>query len=183
MMSFKEGFEAIDRIKISERTLGDSVQRIEALAQDLEDLRRAQAGMEAILEGAKAALMTLETAANGLLSGRAEFAKLAEHLPAMTDDVLANAEERLHTQQAAFVLLAEQMPERVEKLIEKKMNEIASQLEARLSDRLRDELKDTRAALRDAFEVKARGQEAQFDGARKEILAEMPRTLFGRRGR
>ncbi len=182
-MSFNEGFEAIERIKASERTLGDSVQKIEALTQDLENLRRAQVGIEAVLEQAKATISMLETAANGLSSERAEFAKLAEHLPALTDDVLANAEERLHEQQAAFVHLAEQMPAMVERVVEKKMNEIALQLEARLSDRLRDELKDTRAALRDALEVNARGQEAQVNDARKDILAEMPRTLFGRRGR
>lgn len=48
---------------------------------------------------------------------------------------------------------------------------------------LRDELKDTRQALRDAMEVNARTLEGKLDTASRDIVAEMPRTLFGRRGK
>jgi len=182
-MSFKEGFEAIAQIKSSGRTLGDSVEKIEALAQGLEDLRLVQAGVETMLDQAKAAFASLASSTEGLSKEREQFGKLAQTLPILTDDVLVQAEERLHTQQEAFALLAKQMPLLVEKAVEEKLSEMVTQMESRLSNMLRDELKDTRTAMRDAFEVSARAQDTRIDDARNEILAEMPRTLFGRRGR
>ena len=56
-------------------------------------------------------------------------------------------------------------------------------LETRFSDRLRDELKDTRLAMRDAMEVNSRSQETKLETAVREIVSEMPRGLFGRRGK
>lgn len=97
--------------------------------------------------------------------------------------MLVQAEERLQTQQAEISRLAKQMPLLVEKVVEEKLSTIVMHMEGRLSNLLRDELKDTRAAMRDAFEVSARAQDKKLDDARNEILAEMPRTLFGRRGR
>jgi hypothetical protein len=75
------------------------------------------------------------------------------------------------------------LPAVVEGVVAQNMNSISAELEARLTDRLRDELKDTRATLRDAFENHATTQKSKIDEARREIIAEMPRTLFGRRGR
>lgn len=182
-MSFKEGFEAIAQIKSAGRTLGDSVEKIEALAQDLENLRLVQAGVETMLDQAKATFASLATSSEGLSEEREQFKKLAQTLPILTDNVLVQAEERLQTQQAEISRLAKQMPLLVEKVVEEKLSTIAMHMEGRLSNLLRDELKDTRAAMRDAFEVSARAQDKKLDDARNEILAEMPRTLFGRRRR
>ena len=79
--------------------------------------------------------------------------------------------------------LLNKLPELLDQTIEKKLQTKISDLETRLSDRLRDELKDTRQALRDAMEVNARTLEGKLDTASRDIVAETPRTLFGRRGK
>jgi len=68
-------------------------------------------------------------------------------------------------------------------VVEEKLTGILVQLEARITERMRDELKDTRTTLREAIEIGVGRTEANLEGARKEIIAEMPRSLFGRRGR
>lgn len=182
-MTFKEGFEAIEQIKNSGRNLGNSVERIEALAQSLEGLRVIQAGVETALGQAKEAFASLAHSAEGLSEELEQFKKLAQTLPETTEDVLTQAEKRLKNQQAEVSQLADKMPQLVEKVVEEKLSTIVMHMEGRLSNSLRDELKDTRAALRDAFEVNVRAQDKKLDDFRKDILAEMPRTLFGRRGR
>ena len=182
-MSFKESFEATAQIKASGRKLTEAVERIAALETSLAELRKVQSDVEAMLEQAKTSFVALEAAAAGLSSERLEFQKFASALPTMTDDVLAQAEERLIAQQASFARLAERLPSMVEVLVEQKLAGMMSQMESRLADRIRDDLKDTRSTLRDAFEVNARAQDTKLGEVRAEILAEMPRTLLGRRGR
>lgn len=182
-MSFKDGFEAIAQVKASGLKLGEAVSRIEALETSLADLLEVQTGVEKMLVQAETTFTSLETAAAKLSSEWIEFQQLATTLPTMTGNVLTEAEERLASQQRAIALLAERLPQLVEALVEQKLNIIIAHMEARLCDRLRDELKDTRTTLRDAFEVHARGQAAKLEEMKTEIFAEMPRTLFGRRGR
>lgn len=153
-MSFKEGFDAIEKVKASGQKLSEAVGRIEALELQLHGLREAQAGVEAMLAKAKSTFSTLSESANGLAEQSKYIEVLAQDLPAM-----------------------------VETVVEQKLLAIVAQMEARLSERLRDELKDTRTTLREAFEINSGRNEAQFEATRKEILAEMPRTLFGRKGR
>jgi hypothetical protein len=45
------------------------------------------------------------------------------------------------------------------------------------------EPEDTRAMLREAIEIGVGRTEANLEGARREIITEMPRSLFGRSGR
>ena len=56
-------------------------------------------------------------------------------------------------------------------------------METRFSDRLRDELKDTRLAMRDAMEVNYRSFETKLESVTRDIISEMPRSIFGRRGK
>lgn len=182
-MSFKESFEATAQIKASGRKLTEAVERIATLETSLADLQKVQSGVEAMLEQAKTSFTALEAAAAGLSSERLEFQKFASTLPTMTDDVLAQAEERLGAHQESLARLAEKLPSMVEAVIEQKLAGMLSQMESRLADRIRDDLKDTRSTLRDALEVNTRAQDAKLVEFKAEILAEMPRTLFGRKGR
>ena len=182
-MTFKEGFEAIEQINKSGRKLGDFVERIEGLTQSLEELRSVQAGVETALAHAKETFASLANSAEGLSGDQERFQKLAQKLPETTEEVLEQAEKRVKIQQAEVSKLVNRMPQLVESVVKKELNAILMQLEGRLSNLLRDELKDTRSALRDAFEVNARAQDTKLDSFRQEIIAEMPRTLFGRRGR
>lgn len=182
-MSFKDSFEAVAQIKASGSKLSAAVERIEALEGNLAELRKVQSGVEAMLEDAKTSFGSLEAAAAGLSSERLEFQKVASALPIMADDILAQAEERLIQRQESVARLVEKLPEMVEALIEQKLASMMLQMENRLADRIRDDLKDTRSTLRDAFEVNARTHEAKLGEIRTEIIAEMPRTLLGRRGR
>lgn len=182
-MSFKESFEAAAQIKASGSKLAAAVERIEALEARLADLRKVQSDVEAMLEKAETSFAVLEAAAASLSVERLEFQKAASALPTITHDIVTQAEDRLIQRQEAFARLAENLPEMVEALVEQKLAGMMSQMESRLGDRIRDDLKDTRSTLRDAFEVNARAQDAKLGEIRTEILAEMPRTILGRRGR
>lgn len=182
-MSFKDSFEAAAQIKASGSKLSAAVERIEALEASLAELREVQTNVAAMLEKAKTSFGVLEAAAAGLSSERMEFQKVASALPIMADDVLAQAEERLIQRQESVAQLVEKLPAMVEALIEQKLATMMSQMENRLADRIRDDLKDTRSTLRDAFEVNARTQETKLGEIKTEIIAEMPRTILGRRGR
>jgi chromosome segregation ATPase len=153
-MSFRDGFEAVDKIKSAGLQLSEIVAKVEALEDRLAEMRRVQSETDALLVQARTTISALEKAAHGLSSDYEKLERLALCLPAM-----------------------------VEEIVQKNMNAISAELEARLTDRLRDELKDTRTTLRDAFENHASTQASKLDEVRTEIISEMPRTLFGRRGR
>lgn len=182
-MSFKEGFAAITQIQSSGQKLGEIVAQVEALKETLADLRQAQDQTKVMIGRAKVVIVNIETAAGVLSQQHASFDQLAKSLPAATEAVLARAEDRIAEQHSALAAKVEDLPAAIERVIEQKLASIMSQLETRISDRLRDELKDTRMALRDAMEVNSRAHEAKLDSAIKEIIAEMPRGLLGRRGR
>ncbi len=153
-MSFKDGFDAVEKIKTAGLQLTETVAKLEAAEESLSEMRNIQLETNALLSQAKSTFTALEKAATGLSSDYERLEKLALGLPAT-----------------------------VEKIVEEKMNSIAAEFETRMTDRLREELKDTRATLRDAFEIHAGSQSSKLEEARAEIIAEMPRTLFGRRGR
>ncbi len=75
------------------------------------------------------------------------------------------------------------LPKLFEKAIELKLKSLLSELETRLADRLREELKDTRLTMRDAMEVNSRSQDTKLEAIAREIISEMPRSIFGRRGK
>lgn len=182
-MSFKEGFEAIEDIKKSGLKLSDTLDRIEALENKLSGLLSAQTQLETIIDRIATALGGMETASKDLSENYDAFTQQASLLPNQVDQVIERAEERIKEHQAKLTILLDELPELVDQTIEKKLQTKISDLETRLSDRLRDELKDTRQALRDAMEVNARTLEVKLDTSSRDIIAEMPRTLFGRRGR
>ncbi len=182
-MPFKDSFEAAAQIRASGSKLSAAVERIEALEGSLAELRKVQSGVEAMLEKAIATFGDLEAAAAGISNESLEFQKVAAAFPPMTTEVLAQAEERLVQRQETVAQLVEKLPAMVEALIEQKLAAMMSQMEKRLADGIRDDLKDTRSTLRDAFEVNVRNHEATLGEIKTEIIAEMPRTIFGRRGR
>lgn len=182
-MSFKDGYSAIAQIQSSGQKLGEIIDRIEALEKMLADLRQAQIQVENMIGQGTAVLADIELATVELLKLHASFDLLAKNLPDATETVLAHAEERITKQHALIASMVEEIPAAIEQVVDQKLTILMSQLETRISDRLRDELKDTRMALRDAMEVNSRAHDAKLDAASKEIIAEMPRSLLGRRGR
>jgi ABC-type transporter Mla subunit MlaD len=146
-------------------------------------LRETQDQVGAVIRQASDLIKNAETAVDGLSQQHASFDQLVKSLPDAIKVILAEAEKRIVDQQVAMASLVADMPARIERVVEQKLIALMSQSETRISDRLRDELKDTRMALRDAMEVNSRTQETKLESAVKDIIAEMPRGLFGRRGR
>lgn len=182
-MSFKEGFEAIEDIKNSSHKLSDTLGRIEALENELAGLLKAQTQLESIINRIVTALGSVEKSSTDLSENYDAFTQQASALPDRVDQAIERAEERIKEYHNKMTALLGELPELLDQTIEKKLQTKISDLETRLSDRLRDELKDTRQALRDAMEVNARTLEGKLDKASRDIIAEMPRTLLGRRGK
>ncbi len=182
-MSFKEGFEAIEDIKNSSLKLSDTLGRIEALERKLSGLLDAQTQLEGLIDRISTALGSVESSSADLSENYGTFTQQVSSLPDQVDLAIERAEERIKEYQAKMTTLLNELPELLDQTIEKKLQTKISDLETRLSDRLRDELRDTRQALRDAMEVNARTLEGKLDTASRDIVAEMPRTLFGRRGK
>lgn len=182
-MSFKAGFEAIEDIKNSSRKLSGTLGRIEALENKLAGLLEAQTQLEGLIDKIATALGSFESASADLSEHYGAFTQQARSLPNQVDQVIERAEERIKEYQSKVTTLLNELPELLDQTIEKKLQTKISDLETRLSDRLRDELKDTRQALRDAMEVNARTLEGKLEAASRDIVSEMPRTLFGRRGK
>lgn len=182
-MSFEEGFDAITKVKASAQKLSDSVDRIAQLESDLDGLQEAHADIKLLLDNAKTTLSTLELAAKGLVDQREQVEDLANTLPSHIQEILSAAEGRLVKQHAELERVIHDIPVLIEGVVEKKLETIVFQLETRMTERLRDEMKDTRTTLREAFEINASRVNASLDETRKELLAEMPRSILGRRGR
>jgi DNA repair exonuclease SbcCD ATPase subunit len=182
-MSFDDGFEAIEKVKTSGQKLAEVVARIEQFEARLDALPDAQTKIEEMLDKATRAVASLQETANGMSAQREAFADLAQALPSLVRDVVKGAEDRFEKQHAEISKLANDLPRLVEAVVEEKLTTILGQLEARITERLRDELKDTRTTLREAIEIGIGRGEANLEEARKDIIAEMPRSLFGRRGR
>jgi predicted transcriptional regulator len=153
-MTFEDGFEAIASIKTSGSRLQETVSRLEVLEERLERLDKSQLRLDAVLKEARAAVGEMSSAAKEL---SAENAKL--------------------------VRWTKSLPELVTQTVEKRLLAVASDLEVRLTDCIRNELRDTRATLRDAFENGAVRSEKTLLATKEDIIAEMPRGLFGRRGK
>lgn len=153
-MSFTDGFEAIDKIKKAGSQLSETVSRVEALGSNMSDMQKLQSDIGALLSQLEAATSTLQKTAQALSDERKELEDIVRGLPALAEGA-----------------------------VEKKLKEIVEGLEARFLDRLRDELSDTRSTLRDALENNARRQNVQLEETKADIISEMPRTLFGQRGR
>lgn len=182
-MSFKEGFEAIEDIKNSSLKLSDTLGRIEALENKLAGLLEAQTQLERIIDRIATTLGSVENSSADLSEHYGAFTQQASSLPDQVDQTIERAEGRIKEYQSKVTTLLNELPELLEQTIEKQLQAKISDLETRLSDRLRDELKDTRQALRDAMEVNARTLEGKLETASRDIVSEMPRTLFGRRGK
>ena len=182
-MSFTEGFTAIENIKNSGQKLSDTVDRIEALETKLEGLLQAHSQLEILLNKISGAFVVLERSTTDLSKHYDTFTQQAGSLPNQVGSAIEQAEERIAEHQARMTTILDGLPNLLEQAIEQKLQIKISDLETKISDKLRDELKDTRQALRDAMEVNARSLDGKLDTVSRDIMAEMPRTLFGRRGK
>ncbi|WP_380180782.1 hypothetical protein [Kalamiella sp. sgz302252] len=180
-MSFEEGFAAIAQVKASGEKLGETIKRITALEGWLTELRETQTGAKDTFASASTAIDLLREEAGSLAQSQKVIAKEVEMLPVAIEQVLVTAEERLAQQLAEQERMLARFPAMVEEAVEKKLTAILSQMEARFNERLRDELKDTRTTLRETLEYSASRTEIRLEELKKEIVAELPRGLFGRR--
>jgi DNA repair exonuclease SbcCD ATPase subunit len=182
IMTFKEGFAAIDQVKASSQKLSETISRLERLENNLSELHKAYEKLNSQVDESKAALRTVTDVSKALSMQQSEYINLAKDLPVMVEGILAAAEAEFSTRANKLAGAIESLPTMVEAVIEKKLSDLISQHEIRISDRVRDELKDTRATLREAFENGAARHEARLSDAKRDIIAEMPRGMFGRRG-
>jgi hypothetical protein len=182
-MTFEDGFEAIEKVKMSGQKLSDIVERIEQFERRLETLPDAQVKLDALFEKTEAAAMAMSEAARDLVTQRDAFLGLAKALPSLVQVMVKDAELLLEKQHAETARATSELTQIVEAVVDQKLTSILVGLEARVTERLRDELKDTRTTIREAIEVGTRRGEVSLDEARKDIIAEMPRSLFGKRGR
>jgi chromosome segregation ATPase len=181
-MTFKEGFAAIDQVKASSQRLSETLARLERLENNLSELHKAYENLDNQVEQSRATLQTVTDVSKALMMQQGEYLNLARDLPVMVEGVLAAAEAEFSKRVGKLADAIESLPNMVEAVVEKKLSALISQHEVHMSDRVRDELKDTRATLREAFENGANRHEARLEEAKKNIIAEMPRGMFGRRG-
>lgn len=192
-MSFEEGFDAIARVKASGEKLGETINRIAALESWLTELRAAQNGAGEIFEQAKTAIQGLGEISGEIAVQQKALAEEVDALPALIQQLLSTAENRLAQQQEKTEqMLAQQqreterilaqLPTVVDAAIETKLTAIVAQMEVRLNERLRDELKDTRTTLRETLEYGNSRTDMRLDEMKKDIIAQLPRGLFSRRG-
>lgn len=153
-MTFEDGFAAIASIQSSGGRLTDAIARLEELEERLARLDKSQVKLDALLVATKASVTDMASAAKVLAAEHEKLVKWTSDLPALVSDV-----------------------------VEKKMISIASDLESRFTNRLRDELSDTRSTLRNAYENGVTKSEKTLLETKEDLIAEMPRGLFGRRGR
>lgn len=179
-MSFKEGFEAIGEIKSSGQRLGASVSKIEALEVKLTDALNALSEVESALNRASTVFDGAEKATAALQKTGVELAEQSKRLPEQAEVAVLRAEEQVSHQLDRINAVVDGLTKLVENAIEKKLEAKFDALASRFSLALRDELKDTRSTLRDAMEVNSASLEKNLEGTAKEIIAEMPRGLFGR---
>ncbi|MFC7739095.1 hypothetical protein ACFQX4_25705 [Roseomonas sp. GCM10028921] len=182
-MPFKEGFEAIDQIKKSGQQLGETIARLERLEDNLSLLREAHEKLDGQLGESRSTLQIMTEASRALAEQQAEYLKLARKLPDLVESTLAAAEADFSARVRKLVDTVERLPSIVEVVVEQKLSALISHQEGRLSERFRDELRDTRVTLRETLENSANRHEARLDELKKDIVAELPRGIFGRRGR
>jgi len=181
-MTFKEGFAAIDQVRASSQRLSEVIAQLERLENNLSELHKAYEKLDNQVEEGRATLQAVTDVSRTLVMQQGEYLNLAKDLPVMVEGILAAAEAEFSTRANQLADAIESLPNMVEAVIEKKLSALISQQEIRISDRVRDELKDTRATLREAFENGANRHEARLSEAKRDIIAEMPRGMFGRRG-
>lgn len=182
-MTVKEGFVALENIKQSSQKLSDSVAKISALESKLEGLLQSQAQLETLIFRISTAIENVEKSSLDLSRHYELFVQEAQALPDSITSTIEKADERFALQHAKLTEIINGLPNLLEQAVEKKLQGIINEMEGRLSEKLRDELKDTRQALRDAMEVNARNLDEKIDAFSRDIIAEMPRTILGKRGR
>jgi uncharacterized coiled-coil DUF342 family protein len=182
VMTFKEGFDAIDQVKASSQRLSETISRLERLESNLSELHEAFRKLDTQVEEGRATLQAMTDASRTLMMQQGEYLNLAKDLPVMVEGLLAAAEAEFSERANRLADAIDSLPNMVSAVVEKKFSALISQQEMRISDRVRDELKDTRTTLREAFENGAIRHATRLDEAKKEIIAEMPRGMFGRRG-
>lgn len=180
-MSFEEGFDAIAKVKASGEKLGETVNRIAELEGWLSQLYQAHNQAEDVFKKAALAIDSLQHAVAEITERQKELQEEVQTLPEAVRQVLLSADQRLAAQQEENARMMAQFPAMINDAIDTKLTAIVSQMEVRLSERLRDELKDTRITLRDTLEYGNNRTEMRLDEIKKEIIAELPRGLFGRR--
>jgi chemotaxis regulatin CheY-phosphate phosphatase CheZ len=153
-MKIEDGFKAVDSIKNSSKKLSDSILRIEELEQKLAALETLTTDLKSLLAQASEVFLKLGESAGDLEAGKIKIAKAIDGLPALTASV-----------------------------VEKNLAKLVSSLETRMIDRLNQELKETRTTLRESHENSATNLEKLLEKTSQDIIAEMPKTIFGRRGR
>jgi len=153
-MTFEDGFAAIASIQSSGSRLTDAIAGLEELEEKIARLDKSQVKLDALLVATKASVTDMASAAKVLAAEHEKLAKWSQGLPSLVSDA-----------------------------VEKKMMSIAADLESRFTNKLRDELSDTRSTIRNTYENGVTKSEKALLETKEDIIAEMPRGLFGRRGR
>lgn len=179
-MSFKEGFEAIGEITTSSQRLGISVSKVEALEAELKAALKGLNDVEAALSKASTVFDGASKATTALQKSGLEMAEQSKRFPEEAQAAVSRAEELVSSQIDRMRAVVDGLTKLVEDAVEEKLDTKFQAMEARFNVILRDELKDTRSTLRDAMEVNSASLEKHLADAVAEIVAEMPRGLFGR---
>lgn len=182
-MSLRDGFTAIEEIKISGQKLSDTVAKIENLEPKLDGLIQVQSKLEEVLTRTGLVFADLERSSGDLSKQFEAITGQVNLVPTQVDAAIARAENLISDHQLQMKAILDGLPKLFENAIELKLKSLLSELETRLADRLREELKDTRLTMRDAIEVHSRSQETKLEAIAREIISEMPRSIFGRRGK
>ncbi|AML52831.1 hypothetical protein [Falsihalocynthiibacter arcticus] len=164
-MTFKDGFDAVDRIKGAGEKLSETIIRLEKLEGILGKMDSERANISLLITDSSSAISELSVAVTQLIEAQTAFT------------IQASA------QLTGLKEATERLPSQTEFIVSQKLDDISEYLEARLTERFREELKDTRASLRDSVEAGLSGYDKRIADLKSEIVAEMPKTLFGRRGR
>jgi predicted nucleic acid-binding Zn-ribbon protein len=181
-MTVKEGFVALENIKQSSLKLSDTVARISALEGKLKGIVESQAQLEALIDRIAIAIENVDNSSVVLSKHYDAFVQEAQDIPDSITGTFKKADERFAQQNAKVAEIVNDLPKILEMAIEKKLQDVVTEMEGRLSEKLRDELKDTRQALRDAMDANARNVDGKIDAFARNIIAEMPRTILGKRG-
>jgi len=153
-MSIEDGFKAVDSIKRSSEKLSDTIIKIEELERKLSELDALSTDLKSLLEDSPEVFLKLTEGVDELAAAKTKITKAVGSLPSLTS-----------------------------KAVEAHLRKLLSEFETKMNNRWNQELKETRTTLREAFENHANRMEKVYENSTKKIIEEMPRTIFGKRGK
>ena len=122
----------------------------------------------------------LSSQVEGLSPLREANLRVKEQLDTMTV-LQAKLEERLADFETRLSQTEKASEKAMEVFVEKVSKELASALDRHLSD-TRAELRDTREAIRDRFDTNIQQLKQELSDVERRLIAEMPKSIFGKRG-